>query len=68
MQRRLNNVRWDPREARVDPRDHVVEQLGGPGGVLIVDETGFHQEGNPSTGVQRQYSGTAGAGPNDCQS
>lgn len=54
MQRLLNNVRWDPREVRVDLRDYVVEQLGDPSGVLIVDETGFLKKGTRSAGVQRQ--------------
>ena len=35
-------------------------QLGDPGGVLIVDDTGFLKKGTKSAGVQRQYSGTAG--------
>jgi SRSO17 transposase len=37
-----------------------VERLGDPGGVLVVDETGFLKKGPKSAGVQRQYSGTAG--------
>lgn len=66
MQRLLNNVRWDPRDVRVDLRGYVVEQLGDPAGVLIVDETGFVKKGTRSAGVQRQYSGTAGRVEN-CQ-
>lgn len=66
MRRLLNNVRWDPREVRADLRDYVVEQLGDPGGVLIVDETGFLKKGDKSAGVQRRYSGTAGRVEN-CQ-
>jgi SRSO17 transposase len=38
----------------------VVERLGDPGAVLMVDETGFLKKGAKSAGVQRQYSGTAG--------
>jgi SRSO17 transposase len=49
-----------------DLRSYVVEQLVGPGGVLIVDETGFVKQGNRSAGVQRQYSGMAGRVEN-CQ-
>lgn len=44
---------------RDDLRSFVVDRLG-PGGVLIVDETGFVKKGTGSAGVQRQYSGTAG--------
>jgi SRSO17 transposase len=38
----------------------VVEHLGDPAAVLVVDETGFLKKGTRSAGVQRQYSGTAG--------
>ena len=38
----------------------MVEQLGDPGAVLVVDETGFSKRGNRSAGVATQYSGTAG--------
>jgi SRSO17 transposase len=44
----------------------VIEQLDDPGGVLVVDETGFLKKGMTSVGVQRQYSGTAGKVDN-CQ-
>jgi SRSO17 transposase len=60
MQRLLTSARWDPEALRDDVRGYVVEQLGGPGGVLVVDETGFLKKGTKSAGVQRQYSGTAG--------
>jgi SRSO17 transposase len=66
MQRLLNNARWDARQARDDLRGYVVEHLGDPGGVLIMDETGFVKKGTKSAGVQRQYSGTAGRVEN-CQ-
>ena len=38
----------------------MAEHLGEPGGVLVVDETGFLKKGAMSVGVARQYSGTAG--------
>src|SRR6202043_1447480 len=41
-------------------RTYVSEQLGEPGGILVVDETGFVKKGKKSAGVARQYSGTAG--------
>jgi SRSO17 transposase len=66
MQRLLNGARWDPRQVRDDLRDYVAEQFGEPGGVLIVDETGFLKKGTRSAGVQRQFSGTAGRVEN-CQ-
>jgi SRSO17 transposase len=60
MQRLLNAANWDADGVRDDLRRYVVEHLGEPGGVLIVDETGFLKKGTKSAGVQRQYSGTAG--------
>lgn len=44
-----------------DCSDYVVEHLGDRDAVLIVDDTGFLKKGLRSAGVQRQYSGTAGA-------
>jgi SRSO17 transposase len=38
----------------------VLEQLGDPRAVLVIDETGFLKQGTKSVGVKRQYSGTAG--------
>jgi hypothetical protein len=45
---------------RDDVHDYVIEHLGEPSGVLIVDDTGFLKKGRMSAGVQRQYSGTPG--------
>ena len=66
MQRLLATADWDPDLVRDDLRGYVVEELGDPGGVLVVDETGFLKKGTTSVGVQRQYSGTAGKVDN-CQ-
>jgi SRSO17 transposase len=60
MQRLLTTTRWDAETLRDDVCAYVVEQLGEPRGVLVVDETGFLKKGDKSAGVQRQYSGTAG--------
>lgn len=60
IQRLLGRARWDADAVRDDLRAYVVEHLGDPGGVLIVDETGFLKKGTKSAGVARQYSGTAG--------
>jgi SRSO17 transposase len=61
LQHLLSRACRDPDEIRDDLQDYVAEELGEPGGVLIVDDTGFIKKGTPSAGVQRQYSGTAGA-------
>jgi SRSO17 transposase len=60
MQRLLMSAYWDADLVRDDLRDYVVEHLGDPEGVLVVDETGFLKKGTKSAGVARQYSGTAG--------
>jgi SRSO17 transposase len=61
IHRLLNRIEWDADEVLNDVRDYVVEHLGDPGAVLVVDDTGFLKKGIRSAGVQRQYSGTAGA-------
>jgi SRSO17 transposase len=66
MQRLLATADWNPDLVRDDLRAYVVEHLGDPGAVLVVDETGFLKKGTTSVGVQRQYSGTAGKVDN-CQ-
>jgi SRSO17 transposase len=66
MQRLLATADWDPDLVRDDLRGYVVEHLGDPQAVLVVDETGFLKKGTTSVGVQRQYSGTAGKVDN-CQ-
>jgi SRSO17 transposase len=60
MQDFLARMRWDADAVRDDLRAYVVEHLGDPGAVLVLDETGFIKKGVKSAGVQRQYSGTAG--------
>jgi SRSO17 transposase len=60
MQDFLRRMQWDADEVRDDLRAYVVEHLGDPSAVLVLDETGFVKKGRKSVGVQRQYSGTAG--------
>ena len=60
MQRLLATADWDAEQVRDDLRAYVVEHLGDPAAVLVIDETGFLKKGTKSVGVQRQYSGTAG--------
>jgi SRSO17 transposase len=60
VQHLLGRAAWEADEVRDDLRAYVVQHLGDPEGVLIVDETGFLKKGEESVGVQRQYSGTAG--------
>jgi SRSO17 transposase len=60
VQRLLGAARWDADAVRDDLRAYLVEHLGDPRGVLVIDETGFLKQGTKSVGVARQYSGTAG--------
>ena len=66
MQRLLNGAGWDADGVRDDLGDYVVEHLGDPHAVLVLDETGFVKKGDRSAGVQRQYTGTVGKHEN-CQ-
>lgn len=66
IQHLLNRSKWSADKLRDDVRAYVVEQMGNPEAVLVIDETGFLKKGNHSVGVQRQYSGTAGRVEN-CQ-
>ena len=41
VQRLLAVYHWDADQVRDDLQGYVMEHLGDPGGVLVVDETGF---------------------------
>ena len=56
VQRLLATYEWDADLVRDDLRSYVVEHLGDPCGVLVIDETGFIKKGTKSVGVKRQYS------------
>ena len=60
VQSLLATAHWDADHVRDDLRSYVVEHLGHPEAVLVIDETGFLKKGTKSVGVKRQYSGTAG--------
>ena len=60
MQRLLGEAVWDADKVRNDVRGYVVDALGDPDAVLIVDDTGDLKKGSHTVGVQRQYTGTAG--------
>ena len=62
VQRLLAVYHWDADQVRDDLQGYVMEHLGDPGGVLVVDETGFLKQGQKSVGVKRQYSGHGGEG------
>ena len=56
----MGRADWDPDLVRDDLRAYVVQSLGDPDAVLILDETGFPKKGGKSAGAARQYTGTAG--------
>jgi SRSO17 transposase len=60
MQHLLGRAVWDTDGVRDDLREYVVEHLGDPSAVLVVDETGDVKKGTATVGTQRQYTGTAG--------
>jgi SRSO17 transposase len=66
VQHLLARADWDADAVRDDLLGYAAENLGDPGGVLVVDETGFLKKGAKSAGVARQYTGTAGRVEN-CQ-
>jgi len=66
LQEFLSDSPWDD-EGCIEELQHFVgEQLGAPGGVLVLDDTGFPKKGTHSACVGRQYSGTLGRVDN-CQ-
>jgi SRSO17 transposase len=60
IHRLLRSTQWDADAVRDDLRAYVVEHLGDPAAILVIDATGFLKKGTKSAGVKRQYSGTAG--------
>lgn len=60
VQHLLGRADWDAGAVRDDLTRYVADHLADPGGVLVVDETGFVKKGTKSVGVKRQYTGTAG--------
>lgn len=60
MQRSLGEAVWDADAVRDDVRGYVIDAIGDPGGLLILDDTGDLKMGVHTVGVQRQYTGTAG--------
>jgi SRSO17 transposase len=61
MQHLLCRASWDADAVRDDVREYVVEHLHDEAAVLVVDETGDLKKGTHTVGVQRRYTGTAGA-------
>jgi len=60
MQRLLNSAVWDADLVRDDLRAYVLERLGDPHAVLVIDETSVRKRGKKSVGVGTQHCGTTG--------
>jgi SRSO17 transposase len=60
LQHLLGWVKWDTDAVRDALRAYLVQQMGDPQAVLVLEATGFLKEGPQSAGVARQDSGTAG--------
>ena len=52
VQHLLERAQWSADGARDVLRDYVVERIGTPEGVLVVDETGFIKKGEHSAGSE----------------
>jgi SRSO17 transposase len=59
IQHLLGRADWEAHAVRDELQAYVVEQVGEPEAILVVDETGFLKKGPKSVGVAKQYSGTA---------
>jgi len=66
MQRLLNSAVWDADLVRDDLRAYILERLGDPHAVLVIDESSFRKRGEKSAGVSKQHCGTTGQVEN-CQ-
>jgi SRSO17 transposase len=66
VQHLLGRAQWEAQDVCKGLGTYVVDHLGDPQAVLVIDETGFLKKGQYSAGVARQYSGTAGRVEN-CQ-
>jgi SRSO17 transposase len=66
MQRLLSSAVWDADLVRDDLRAYILERLGDPHAVLVIDETSMRKRGEKSAGVGMQHCGTTGQVEN-CQ-
>src|SRR5512135_3203522 len=58
--------KWDDETVMIELRTHVREELAEPGGVVVIDPSGFPKKGTESCGVARQWCGRLGKVEN-CQ-
>jgi SRSO17 transposase len=58
LQHLLGRAVWDQDAVRDEVRDYLVEHLGDPGAVLVIDETGDLKKGAATVGVQAPPGGS----------
>ena len=54
VQHLLGRAKWDTEAVREDLRAYLLEHIGDPQAVLVLDATGFLKKGQCSAGVARQ--------------
>ena len=62
----LNGAVWDEDLLLDAIRKHIVDEIGSPDAVLVIDDTAVIKKGDKSVGVARQYCGLTGQVEN-CQ-
>ncbi len=60
LQRFVGEGSWSDVDMRVEMRRHIVEEVGSPEGVIVIDGSGFPKKGEDSVGVARQWCGRLG--------
>jgi SRSO17 transposase len=66
LQRFVGTGAWSDQKVRREFLAHVVEELGDPQGVIVIDPSAFPKKGADSVGVKRQWCGRLGKQDN-CQ-
>jgi SRSO17 transposase len=60
LQHLVGRADWDPDAVRDDLCAYVVEHMGDPHAILVLDETAVVKKGTASAGVAKQYAGSVG--------
>jgi SRSO17 transposase len=60
LQHYVGAGRWSDGDVRDEMQTHIAEEIGTDEGVIIVDNSGFHKQGEDSVGVARQWCGRLG--------